>query len=285
MNKYNIERPLVKINNLSFYIGQKCLIRDIGTNDKPLIINDVTRPDVVNQGQIVAVVGRSGGGKSTFFKLLTGMYTPTTGSILIPKHTKDHDEVDNLIPVKEGSVGFVQQSYPLSRNESVYSMMMDAVRMGKVPKKERKSLILKSLEDWGLLDQRRQARDQLSGGQKQRAAILEQLLCSHHFIVLDEPFSGLDPINVDKLKSYFLKISTIDEINTIFFSTHNLHLAVELADLIIVIGYEKDSKGKNIPGGTIVATYDLKEMGLAWEPYGEKHLQLKEELVNVIKNS
>jgi len=286
---YNIIRPLIQIHNLSYVVNnngeKKTLLRDIGTEANPFLINDITRPEIENTGQCVAFVGRSGGGKTTLAKLLSGLIKPTNGDILIPKHTRDHDELDKLIEVEEGTVGLVQQDYPLSRNQTVQGMLWDAAIQGKIPRKDRKGIIDKYLEDWGLTNQRRQSSNQLSGGQRQRLAIMEQLLCSHHFIIFDEPFSGLDPKNVDGLKKVFNQIITVDEINTILFSTHDLHLAVELADQIYVIGYEKDDKGVYLEGGTIIKQYDLKLMGLAWQPYGPKHQELKEEIKDLIENN
>ena len=286
---YNIIRPLIQINNLSYSVktkdGNKILLRDIGTESNPFLINDISRPDIENTGQTVAIVGRSGGGKSTLFRLIAGLSKPTTGQVLIPKHSRNHDELDKLIPVEEGAVGLVQQNYPLSRNQSVQGMLWDAAVQGKIPRKDRKNVIEKYLEDWGMTDQRHQAKNQLSGGQQQRAAIMEQLLCSHHFLIFDEPFSGLDPKNVDGLKKVFNQIVTVDEINTILFSTHDLHLAVELADQIFVVGYEKNEKGEYIPGGTIIKQYDLKQMGMAWMTYGNRHQEIKEEIKQIIETN
>jgi polar amino acid transport system ATP-binding protein len=288
--QYQIVRPLVKIENVRYSVhskGQrKLLLRDIGTEAQPFLINDLAHADAHNQGHIIAVLGRSGGGKSTLFRLLSGMSAPTMGSIVIPKHSRRHgkavDEFDHLVPVTEGTVGLVQQDYPLSRNQTVYSMLMEAAKMGGIPSDKRVAEVDESLKEWGIYDQRDQSANQLSGGQKQRVAIIEQILCSHHFIILDEPFSGLDVKNTAALKSTFKKIIDTDEFNTIFFSTHIIELAVELADHIYVIGYEYDEKGKQLPGGTIIAQYDLKKMGMAWQPYDERHMKLKTEIENLI---
>ena len=281
--QYQAVKPLVQINNLSYSVhngsNRKLLLRDIGTPEKPFLVNDVVRMDANDQGQIIAVLGRSGGGKSTLFKLLAGLSKPTTGEILIPNGS------NMLTQVKEGAVGFVQQNYPLSRNQSVRSMLMEAASMGKVPSKERRSMVDQYLKEWGLYDQSGHAANQLSGGQRQRVAIIEQLLCSHHFIILDEPFSGLDVKNTDALKQTFRKITSVDEINTIFFSTHVIQLATELADQIFVIGYEYDDQGKQIQGGTIIAQYDLKAMGIAWRPYGAEHRKLRYEIEDLIKSN
>lgn len=280
MLEYEIKKPLISVLGVSKVINGKVILRDIGIDGKPFIISDIIRPGM-KQGQRVAVVGRSGSGKSTLFKLMAGIYHPTTGSVRIP----DPNNSENYEIVEAGDIGFVQQSYPLSRNETVFRMLMDAARQGHIPRKDRATVVKDYLETWGLKSQIFQSVKQLSGGQKQRVAIIEQILCSHHFIIFDEPFSGLDVKNIEDVKRSFDQITTSDEINTVIFSTHDIHLAVELSDTIIVLGYEKDPAGKVIPGGTIIAEYNLMEMGLAWEPYGEGHRKLATEIQNLIINN
>ncbi|MFN8244478.1 MAG: ABC transporter ATP-binding protein [Ferruginibacter sp.] len=272
-SNYSVKNPLIEVKNLKVVYGNKVIIRDFGTSTIPFVIEDISRSGV-EQGQVVAILGRSGSGKSTFFKALSGIVQPAEGTITIP------DKKDNTryVPVREGDLGFVQQNYPLSRNQTVMGMLLDATRQGEVPAGERKAVIEKYLEDWGLIDQRNLAPSQLSGGQKQRVAIIEQLLCSHFFMIFDEPFSGLDVVNIAEVKASFEKISTSNEINTIIFSTHDLELAVEIADLIYIVGYERNENNKPIPGGTLVACYDLKKMNIAWKPFSAEHKELVDQI-------
>lgn len=129
--------------------------------------------------------------------------------------------------------------------------------------------------------QRNQYPCELSGGQRQRTAIIEQILSSGHFMVLDEPFSGLDVGNVRDVKKSFELIQHADELNTIIFSTHELRLAVELADSIYVVGYADENKTHS----TIVKHFDLKELGLAWKQFGQGHMDLIEEVDKAMMNS
>ena len=273
--------PLIVAKSVSKQLGGKIIIRNIGAENAPFVVHDVSRPNM-QQGQTVGVVGASGTGKSTFFKLLSGIYAPTSGTITVP-NTSDVKSVHR--PVKGGDVGFVQQSYPLSRNQNVRNMLLDAARQGGIKSTDRERLVDEYLNEWGLYDKRFNAKNQLSGGQKQRVAIIEQLLCSHHFIIFDEPFSGLDVKNIEDVKTSFKKITTVDEMNTIIFSTHDIHLAVELSDTIVVMGYERD--GVNIiPGGTIVKEYNLMELGLAWDDtYTSAHRELASDIQQIIKQS
>ncbi len=268
---YSVEKELIKIENLNFQIKDKKILRDVGNDRFPFVIHDLVFKNNTNcLGQVVAIVGRSGAGKSSLFRLLTGLVKPTSGKVLIP-----HASIpDKYKEVAEGEVGFVQQNYPLSRNQSVISMLTQACKMGKISKTDSTDLVKKYLNDWGLFNQRNQYTNQLSGGQRQRVAIIEQLLCSHHFMVFDEPFSGLDVGNIMEVKASFRKIADQDNINTIVFSTHDIDLAVEIADLIYVVGFEKNAQGEIIEGGTIVDCIDLKKLGLAWKPYCPEHKEL-----------
>lgn len=272
---YTLAEDLLVVDNVSVVYGSKTIIRNIGSPQIPFVIKDVKRANM-QQGQVVAVLGRSGRGKSTFFKVLTGIVKPSLGSTKIP----DSTPTGNFRIVKEGDVGFVQQNFPLSRNQSIFEMLQDAATQGGIPSGEQKELIETHILNWGLKDQRNLSPNQLSGGQKQRVAIIEQLLCSHHFMVFDEPFSGLDVCNIEDVRNSFQKITSSNDISTIIFSTHDIDLAVELADLIYIIGYEQNTAGHFEPGGTIVGYYDLKKLNLAWQEFGAAH----KELVDMIKN-
>lgn len=268
---YTLAEDLIIVENLCVAYGNKIIIRNIGSAQIPFVIKDIKRANV-QQGQIVAVLGRSGRGKSTFFKALTGIIKPSEGTIKLP---------NNKLPgsfknVCEGDVGFVQQNFPLSRNQTVLQMLNDAAVQGGIPVNERNEIIDNHIINWGLKEQRNLAPNQLSGGQKQRVAIIEQLLCSHFYMVFDEPFSGLDVCNIEDVRDSFRKITSSNEINTIIFSTHDIDLAVELADQIFIIGYEQGTNGEFIPGGTLVGYYDLKKIDLAWQAYGSGHRDLAE---------
>ena len=275
---YSLKEKLVVVESLSVVYNDRIILRDIGTERMPFTIWDIYRENM-KQGQTVAVLGRSGRGKSTFFKALTGIATPTTGSIRIP----DEDKPGQLRNVREGNVGFVQQNFPLSRNQTVVQMLEDAAVQGHIPQADRDATIRELLETWGLVAQKHLAPNQLSGGQRQRVAIIEQLLCSHFFMVFDEPFSGLDVCNIEDVKASFRKITDNNEISTIIFSTHDIDLAVELADVIYIIGYEQGSNGEWLEGGTIVGCYDLKQLNLAWQGFSPGHAELSRKIKDQFK--
>jgi ABC-type uncharacterized transport system ATPase subunit len=99
-------------------------------------------------------------------------------------------------------------------------------------------------------------------------------------MILDEPFSGLDVGNIEKVKLSFDKISAANELNTIIFSTHDIRLAVELSDSIYILG----KHGEETSCATIIKHYDLKAMGLAWEPFNDGHRKLHHEIHDLVLN-
>lgn len=247
--------------------------------DVSLVEKDIIRDGFDSTGQIVAFIGRSGRGKSTLFKALTGLIKPTSGKVLITDMSTK--AVDDAKEVGEGDVGFVDQKYTLFRHKTIYQIFQYALKNSTLSKADKESLINKYLSDWGLEEHKDKFSCELSGGQRQRTAIIEQMLTSKHFMVLDEPFSGLDVGNIEKVKLAFNRISNDDELNTIIFSTHDIPLAVELADSIYIIGHPEGVTDYS----TIVKHYDLKQMGLAWTPYGEGHRALVKQIKEVVLNS
>nr|WP_294934601.1 ATP-binding cassette domain-containing protein [uncultured Flavobacterium sp.] len=270
--KYSFKETLLYVENLSVEYDGTTIIKDIS-----LVEKDVVRENVANTGQVIAVVGRSGRGKSTFFKALTGLVTPKTGKILIRDF--NNPDVNAAKTVKEGDIGFVDQKYTLFRHKTVLQALQFALRKSTLSTQEKEAKINDYLIKWGLESCRNKYPNELSGGQRQRTAIIEQLFSSEKFLVLDEPFSGLDVGNILEVKKDFELLVDASEYNTIIFSTHDIELAIELAQSIYVIGHPTiDGKKQNY--GSVVAKYDLREMGICWKEPGEDHAKLVKEIVH-----
>ena len=273
---YNKENTLLYVENLSVTYGDKTIIKDINFVEK-----DVIRDGQVT-GQVIAIVGRSGTGKSTLFRALTGLVKPSSGKVLIAD-TKT-GEGNDAKEVHEGDIGFVDQKYTLFRNKTVYQALMFALRKKEMSDEAKDKQIMTYLKDWGLEQAKDQYPCELSGGQRQRTAIIEQIFCSGHYMVLDEPFSGLDVGNIEDVKNAFKLITSSHEFNTIIYSTHDIDLAVELADSIYVIGYP-EVEGKRMPYGSIVKHIDMKELDLAWKDFGLGHLEVVKQIKQVMLQS
>jgi len=269
---HQYKETLLYVENLSVAYDKTVIIKDITLTEK-----DVVRQGVENTGQVIAFVGRSGRGKSTFFKALTGLIPAQTGKILIKDFEAKEPNVAKV--VKEGNIGFVDQKYTLFRHKTVYQTLKFALRKTKFSEQEKEAKIKEYIQKWGLESCIDKYPNELSGGQRQRTAIIEQLFSSDHFIVMDEPFSGLDVGNIQEVKKSFDLLSSTSDYNTVIFSTHDIELAIELAQTIYIIGYPTIN-GTKESYGTVVAKYDLRDMGIAWKDFCEDHTKLAKEIIH-----
>jgi ABC-type sulfate/molybdate transport systems ATPase subunit len=271
---YQEKDIILQVENLSIAYGDKVIIRDVN-----FIERNVVRENM-NQGQVIAVLGRSGRGKSTLFRALTGLVKPSHGKVLIPDYAQS--PANGMQPAKEveeGDVGFVDQKYTLFRHKTVHDSLLFSLRKSNLSSSDKKEKVMKYLIDWGLEKVKDQYPNELSGGQRQRVAIIEQLLSSGHYMVLDEPFSGLDVGNIQNARQSFSLIEMGHDLNTIIFSTHDIELATELADSIYVMGYPMLNDGNLGNVGTIVKHFDLKALGIAWrDEFTPDHLNLAKEI-------
>ncbi len=241
---YFRDHPLIAIEKLNVTFDNTPILRDIN-----LTIKDVHRTGV-EQGQVVSVLGPSGCGKTQLFKCISGLMQPTSGAILLNEARK---------PVYAGEVGFVFQHYPLMIHRTIIQNLMIAANNAGKAKVE----VDKLLTQFGLADKANMYPSQLSGGQRQRISIMQQILCSDHFLLMDEPFSGLDIVSKTKMMDLILQISLIHEHNTLIITTHDIEAAVAISDTIWVLGHQyKD--GVQIPGATVLREVDLIERGLTW---------------------
>jgi polar amino acid transport system ATP-binding protein/sulfate transport system ATP-binding protein/NitT/TauT family transport system ATP-binding protein len=248
---YERKETLLKVENVSIKLGGKQVLRDINFE-----IKDIIRPGVVT-GQIVGLVGKSGVGKSTMLNILAGLETPSAGKI---------SQGDSLLPVQPGDMGVVYQDYYLYNWRKVRTILkFTALKNQAIKAADANDAIQGIANDFDITDHLDKYPSQLSGGQQQRVAIAEQILGGSEFLLLDEPFSGLDMITIDKVIEILLKVSCYDEKKTIIVVSHDLSNTIALADTIYVL-----SKQKGQEGGTIVKQIDLIERGLAW------HTNIKE---------
>lgn len=241
---YKKEERLLTVSALNLAYGDKLILRDVN-----LHVDNITRPGV-SQGQVVALLGPSGIGKTQLFRTIAGLQPFTSGSLEYRFIEQGEARAPNA-----GDIGVVQQAYPLLNHRTVWSNLMLAAH----GKKERIEEAEKLLQHFDLMDKKGAYPLELSGGQRQRVAIVQQLVCSSHYLLMDEPFSGLDVIAKDKVMETIRAVTTVHEYNTVIFTTHDLESAVKLADEIWVLGREQ---GK--PGATVIERIDLAAMGIAW---------------------
>ncbi len=176
------------------------------------------------------------------------------------------DSEKYLMPNKAGTIGVVYQNYPLFEHLSVYDNLHIGAKQGGIKGKEADTKILYYLDKFNLREHARKFPVQLSGGQRQRVAIAQQLLCSTNILLMDEPFSGLDPKAKAEVCNSIIELAASDEYITIIVVTHDILSAAAISDAIWLIGKNRDNKGELTGGASIQNFYNLVEMGLAWRP-------------------
>jgi NitT/TauT family transport system ATP-binding protein len=266
-HEYTRGGVLLDLQNINVTRGGVPVLRDLSAQ-----VHDLVRPGM-SQGQIIGLLGPSGVGKTTLFHVLAGLLKPDTGTVRIG---------DKALPAAPGLVGVVAQNYALFEHRSVLGNLVIAARQAGMNSAQAKEASMKYLERFGLAAHADKFPLQLSGGQRQRVAIAQQLLCSELYLVMDEPFSGLDVIQQENVQKLILEVSQTHEHNTIIVVTHDVSAAVAVSDTIWLMGRERDAAGNVIPGARIIETVDLIECGLAWQP-DIRSLTGCIELVNRIK--
>jgi NitT/TauT family transport system ATP-binding protein len=249
VHEYTQGATLIKAEGVNVTLGGCPILRDLN-----LEVKDLRRPGAV-AGQVVGLLGPSGVGKTTLFRVLAGLDRPDAGRVLIG---------EQAVPVQRGMVGVVAQHYPLFMHRTVMGNLLVAGKRAGLAHKAAVEKATGLLTRFGLLDHSGKYPAQLSGGQKQRVAIAQQFMCSEHFLLLDEPFSGLDPMAIDRVAELLNEVACMHELNTIVVVTHDIGAALEVADTIWLMGRDRDAEGKIIPGAKIKESYNLIERGLAW---------------------
>ncbi|MCW3098256.1 MAG: sulfate-transporting ATPase [Chthonomonadaceae bacterium] len=241
---------ILKVENVSVAYGDVPVLRDLN-----LEIKDLIRPGYT-QGQVVGLLGPSGIGKTTLFRLLAGVDKPDSGIIQIEKDCR---------PVERGMVGVVAQHYPLFAHRTVLGNLLIAGRRAGLSAGAAESQSRTFLKRFGLENQANKYPVQLSGGQRQRVAIAQQFMCSDHFLLMDEPFTGLDLLAEERLCEFILEMAQTDELKTFIIITHDITAALSICDTIWLLGRDHDAQGNIIPGARLQATYNLVEHGIAWQ--------------------
>ncbi len=179
----------------------------------------------VRQGEIVGLLGPNGAGKTTTFYMIVGLITPNAGNIFL-------DDLDiTKEPVykrAQKGIGYLAQEASVFRKLSVEDNLKAVLEMSKLSKAEQRKKVEKLLEEFGLRKIRKSLGIQLSGGERRRTEIARALALDPKFILLDEPFAGVDPIAVEDIQEI---VSTLKEKNIgILITDHNVHETLTITE-------------------------------------------------------
>src|SRR5213594_4736335 len=181
----------------------------------------------VREGELMALLGPSGGGKTTVLRMISGLEQPTAGDVFI------RGQRVNDLSVQQRNIGFVFQNYALFKSMNVFKNVAFGLKIKKWPKAQIKARIAELLNLFGLEGLERRYPHQLSGGQRQRVAIARALAPKPSVLLLDEPFGAVDAKVRQELREWLIRLH--DDLNvTSLFVTHDQEEAMEVSDRIIV---------------------------------------------------
>ena len=190
---------------------------------KRTVVNDVSIN--VRQGEIVGLLGPNGAGKTTSFYMTTGLIVPNAGHIFLDQH----DITDYPVYKRaRAGIGYLPQEASVFRKLSVEDNIMSVLEMTKLSRKEQLEKLESLIADFNLGKVRRNKGDQLSGGERRRTEIARCLAIDPKFIMLDEPFAGVDPIAVEEIQHvvWRLKYRNIG----ILITDHNVQETLTITD-------------------------------------------------------
>ena len=179
----------------------------------------------VNQGEIIGLLGPNGAGKTTTFYMIVGLIKPFSGHVYL-----DDKEITNLPMYKRAQlgIGYLAQEASVFRQLSIEDNLRAVMQFTKMTKAEQNERLETLLEEFGLQRIRKSKGIQLSGGERRRTEIARALAVNPNFILLDEPFAGVDPIAVEDIQSI---VSTLKNKNIgILITDHNVHETLSIVD-------------------------------------------------------
>jgi lipopolysaccharide export system ATP-binding protein len=179
----------------------------------------------VKQGEIVGLLGPNGAGKTTSFYMIVGLVKPDSGRIFLD----DKDITDEpMYKRAQLGVGYLPQEASVFRKLSVEDNVKAVLEMTRLTKKEQREILENLLEEFGLQHIRKNRGDLLSGGERRRTEIARALAVNPNFILLDEPFAGVDPIAVEDIQSI---VAQLKERNIgILITDHNVQETLSITD-------------------------------------------------------
>lgn len=210
----DFEQPVkmvLRTDNLVKRYGNRTVVNHVSIN--------------VTQGEIVGLLGPNGAGKTTTFYMTTGLVQPNEGQIFL-----NDLNITNYPVYKraQNGIGYLAQEPSVFRKMSVEDNIRSVLQMTKLSKAEQKDKLEELIKDFNLAKVRKNLGDQLSGGERRRTEIARCLAISPHFIMLDEPFAGVDPIAVEEIQNvvYNLKKRNIG----ILITDHNAPETLSITD-------------------------------------------------------
>ena len=194
----------------------------------------------LNQGEIVGLLGPNGAGKTTSFYMMVGLISPNAGNVFLGE--ENITELPMYKRAKMG-IGYLAQEASVFRKMSVEDNLLSVLEMTNQSKEQQKEKCESLLSEFGLQNIRKNMGGLLSGGERRRTEIARALATNPKFILLDEPFAGVDPIAVEDIQQI---VATLKNKNIgILITDHNVHETLSITDRAYLL-----FEGKILKSGT-----------------------------------
>lgn len=210
----------------------------IKTYKKRTVVNDVSFN--VKQGEIVGLLGPNGAGKTTSFYMIVGLIKPNSGKIFL-----QNEEItqEPMYKRAQKGIGYLAQEASVFRKLTVEENILAILEMTDLSKAAQKEKLEELIEEFSLTKVRKNQGDLLSGGERRRTEIARALAANPNFILLDEPFAGVDPIAVEEIQTI---VSKLKKKNIgILITDHNVHETLSIVDRAYLL-----FEGKILKAGT-----------------------------------
>ena len=187
------------------------------------VVNDISVQ--VSQGEIVGLLGPNGAGKTTSFYMIVGLIQPNSGKIYL-----EEQDITGLPMYKRAKlgIGYLAQEASVFRKLSVEENILAVLEMTTLPKAQQKEKMESLLEEFSLTHVRKNLGMVLSGGERRRTEIARALAVDPKFVLLDEPFAGVDPIAVEEIQTIVAKLKTKNI--GILITDHNVNETLSITD-------------------------------------------------------
>ncbi|SMB82374.1 ABC transporter related [Hymenobacter roseosalivarius DSM 11622] len=202
------------------------------------VVNDMSV--TVEQGEIVGLLGPNGAGKTTCFYMIVGMVKPNSGEIYL-----DDENITKLPMFRRAQrgVGYLAQEASVFRDLTVEENILSVLEMTNLPKQAQRDKVEELLNEFSLTHVRKNLGRVLSGGERRRTEIARALAVDPKFVLLDEPFAGVDPIAVEEIQSIVAKLKTKNI--GILITDHNVNETLSIVDRAYLL-----FEGKLLKAGT-----------------------------------
>jgi len=228
------------------------------------VVNEVSIE--VKQGEIVGLLGPNGAGKTTSFYMVVGLIKPDSGKVYL-----DDKEITKMPMYKRAKIGigYLPQEASVFRHLSIEDNISAVLEMTKLSRKEQKYKLEELLDEFSLNHVRKNMGNILSGGERRRTEIARALAVDPSFVLLDEPFAGVDPIAVEDIQAIVWRLK--DKNIGVLITDHNVQETLSIIDHAYLL-YE----GKLLESGTpeeLCANEQVREL------YIGKHFELKRKVI------